>query len=355
SSRKKPSLIRESVVDTYAKENGLQQSYVNKNAAMQRWSIPDTWDSFDFAVVAGCPWRLPINLENMFKKGVFCVHPSLLPQYRGPTPVITAMLSDSRETGVTVCNYSFRRIDTGHILAQHPYTIKKGYRREDVIRDLGYLGGKLMVKCIENLDYVRMNAVPQDERKASRTRFYDDDDALKINWETMGAEEIVKLNEAFHGKHATHTIFRKKSSMTKVFLFDMYVADLSTEPLDHDFLKYPPGSIFYRRKVPYLEIPCIDGKRLHVTRLGREHRTVMTALQYVNGYLRMSGALRFLTDPVNPKVPTPGFVYPPGYTKPQLSDVYKPADDIEPQSKANSLKSQEQAKMRRLYESMCDD
>ncbi|KAJ2852869.1 hypothetical protein J3B02_003391 [Coemansia erecta] len=361
----RPKIIQESPLDIFAMENLLGRSFVNKNTEMQQWVIPDGWGTFDIAVVAGCRWRLPLTLADRFRYGVLSVHPSLLPLHRGPSPVISAMMSGSRDTGVTVCEYSFGKIDSGDILAQMPYTIEKGYRREDVLRDLGYLGGKLLVKCIENLRHVRENAIRQDDRKATYTRFYDDDSALRVVWESMGADEIVKLNEAFHGKSATHTIFRKKSEMTKVFLYDMYVADPSTEPLDPEFLKYPPGSIFYRRKVPYLEVPCIDGKRLHITRLGRQGRPIMTGLQYgrpimtglqyVNGYLRLSGALRFLTNPVDPKIPTPKFQYPPGYVEPKLSDVYKPADGSSQMSKIKDVKAKEKNKMKQLYESMCDD
>ncbi|KAJ1955181.1 hypothetical protein EC988_002022, partial [Linderina pennispora] len=41
-------------------------------------------------------------------------------------------------------------------------------------------------------------------------------------------------------------------------------------------------------------------------------RTPKTALQFVNGYLRVPGALRFLTDPVESKKPTPPFQWPEG-------------------------------------------
>ncbi|KAJ2598350.1 Methionyl-tRNA formyltransferase [Coemansia sp. RSA 1722] len=348
-------LVRESLLDTFAKENSLGSNWVNNNDEMQSWSIPEGWPKFDIAVVAGCRWRLPKSLENKFSEGVVSVHPSLLPKHRGPTPVISAMLSDSRETGVTVCEYSFDRVDSGNILAQLPYTIEKGYTREDVLRDLGYLGGKLLVKSIENIDHLKKHAVRQNMYEANYSRYYDNDDEVRVIWETMGADEIVKLNEAFHGKRATHTIFRKKDSMAKVFLYDMHVADKSTEPLDAEFLKYPPGSIFYRRKVPYLEVPCIDGKRLHITRLGREGRSIMTGLQYVNGYLRLSGALRFLSYPVEPVKPTPKFQYPPGYVKPTLTDVYSPAESQKLLATSKKHKASDRNKIKQLIESMCDE
>src|SRR3989344_6174110 len=60
---------------------------------------------------------LPGNILNIFPKGIFNIHPSLLPKYRGPTPVQTAILNDDIETGVTIIKLD-KEVDHGPILNQ---------------------------------------------------------------------------------------------------------------------------------------------------------------------------------------------------------------------------------------------
>ncbi|KAJ2396859.1 hypothetical protein GGI05_000930 [Coemansia sp. RSA 2603] len=320
---KRKKIIWKSPVNEHADHMALPVSHVNNRYEMSRWNLPSTDNNYDVAVIAGIEWGLPADFSKKFPLGVLSVHPSLLPRLRGEEPVLNAMMAKQPVVGVTVSKYDPTGNDSGDILAQLPYKIPNGYRREEVIRDLGYIGGNLLIKCFENMEEVLKSAKKQDEKLVSYTREYNSK-VGKINWEKMTAHDIVERYRALQGKIPMYSIWRMKTIMTKVFIYDMYVADPSIPPLEKNFLKYPPGSLFYKRKVQYLEVPCIDGSRLHITRLGREHRTIMTALQFVNGYLRVSGALRMLTEPVEPKVLTPPFEYPEGYVKPELDQVYKP-------------------------------
>ncbi|KAJ1719591.1 hypothetical protein LPJ53_005674 [Coemansia erecta] len=316
-------IIWQSPVNEHADHMALPVSHVGNRHEMSRWDLPATDNQYDIAVVAGFDWKLPAELSKKFPLGILSVHPSLLPRFRGVDPVMNAMMVKDSVVGVTVCKYDHKGDDGGDILAQLPYEISKNYRREEVLRDLGYIGGNLLIKCLDHIKDVLESAKKQDTDLVSYTREFDEK-VGKINWEKMTAHEIFERYRALQGKIPMYSIWRMKTIMSKVFIYDMYVADPSIPPLQHNFLKYPPGSLFYKRKVQYLEVPCIDGSRLHITRLGRENRTIMTALQFVNGYLRVSGALRMLTNPVQPKVLTPPFVYPEGYVKPALNDVYKP-------------------------------
>ncbi|KAJ2779795.1 hypothetical protein GGI15_003763 [Coemansia interrupta] len=321
-------VVWKSLVNEHADHFALPVSHVGNKHEMSRWDLPDRDNRYDIAVVAGFDWTLPAELASKFPLGILSVHPSLLPKLRGADPVMNAMITKFTVVGVTVCKYDFEGNDSGDILAQLPYEIPKGYRREEIYRDLGYIGGNLLVKCLEHIKPVLKAAQKQNPKFITYTREYSDK-ICKIEWETMTAHDIVERYRATQGKIPMYSIWRMKTIMSKVFIYDMYVADPSIPPLEKNFLKYPPGSLFFKRKVQYLEVPCIDGSRLHITRLGREGRTIMTALQFVNGYLRVSGALRMLTSPVQPKLLTPPFVYPKGYVKPELDQVYKPNESDE--------------------------
>ncbi|WP_232376576.1 methionyl-tRNA formyltransferase [Amycolatopsis aidingensis] len=71
----------------------------------------------DVAVVSGLSWLLPRAVLDAARIGVLNVHPSLLPRYRGPSPIQWAIRNGDRETGVTA-HWMDERIDTGNIVAQ---------------------------------------------------------------------------------------------------------------------------------------------------------------------------------------------------------------------------------------------
>ena len=71
----------------------------------------------DVFVVVAYGRILPAELLAVPPMGVVNVHPSLLPMYRGPSPVVTAILDGQRQTGVTVMLLD-GGMDTGPVLAQ---------------------------------------------------------------------------------------------------------------------------------------------------------------------------------------------------------------------------------------------
>ena len=71
----------------------------------------------DAAIVAAYGIMLPSFVIDKFPLGIINLHPSLLPEYRGASPVATAILQGSKETGVTIMKID-EGMDTGPILKQ---------------------------------------------------------------------------------------------------------------------------------------------------------------------------------------------------------------------------------------------
>ncbi|KAJ2483652.1 hypothetical protein IWW56_000216 [Coemansia sp. RSA 2131] len=268
---------------------------------------------FDIAVIAMNLRQVPMNLLKGIRLGGIKVHESLLPKYRGPTPMQTAILNEETVTGVSIIECRDSR-DDGRILAQVPYTIPPNTTYKDLSAALGHLGSRLLVKTLQNLEYTRKLAAHQDQKQATHTPVYTTND-FKIVWETMGAKEIYRKYRAFHGFVPIHTIWRRKDIMNVLLIKGMYLPNPKLPLMTEDFYNRPPGTMFFMRKSTYIEVPCIDGDRVHLTLLRVVGRTDKNAQEFVNGYLRLNGGLRMLTDPVERKKPTPKFVYPPGHPK----------------------------------------
>jgi methionyl-tRNA formyltransferase len=135
------------------------------------------WDVFIVAMYAKL---IPKELLDMPRRGVLNVHPSLLPKFRGPSPVLSAILADERETGVSIMQLT-EGMDEGPVVAQARIEIEeeawplKGSQMETL---LAQEGGNLLAELLP--DWVAGSLTPeeQDATKATYTKKFDSTDAL---------------------------------------------------------------------------------------------------------------------------------------------------------------------------------
>ncbi|MDQ5955562.1 MAG: Methionyl-tRNA formyltransferase [Patescibacteria group bacterium] len=135
------------------------------------------WDVFIVAMYAKL---IPKELLDLPTRGVLNVHPSLLPKFRGPSPVLSAILADERETGVTIMQLT-EGMDEGPIVAQARIEIEedawplKGSQMEML---LAQEGGNLLAEVLP--DWVAGTLTPeeQDHTKATYTKKFESADAL---------------------------------------------------------------------------------------------------------------------------------------------------------------------------------
>jgi methionyl-tRNA formyltransferase len=104
-------------------------------------------NNFDFFVVASYGKIIPENLLKIPKKGTLNVHPSLLPMYRGASPIETAILEDQKETGVTIMLMD-KEMDHGAILEQEFLDINEWPSKIILEKQLAEIGGELLSKVI---------------------------------------------------------------------------------------------------------------------------------------------------------------------------------------------------------------
>lgn len=104
----------------------------------------------DVIVVACFPWRVPRTIRDIPRFGCLNVHPSLLPDGRGPEPVFWSFRRGLRRTGVTIHRMD-DGLDTGPILAQHASDIGANATIVTLEADLARIGGQLLHGVIRDL------------------------------------------------------------------------------------------------------------------------------------------------------------------------------------------------------------
>jgi methionyl-tRNA formyltransferase len=140
----------------------------------------------DLLVVAAFGRIFSREFLSLFPCGGINVHPSLLPRYRGPSPVSAAILAGDTETGVTIQKIA-QRFDTGDILAQRAVALHGDETTGGLTDSLGEIGAELLADVLAPLvPGVPPAGAPQDEQQATYCRIVQKEDG-RIDWSEPAA------------------------------------------------------------------------------------------------------------------------------------------------------------------------
>ena len=131
----------------------------------------------DFAVVAAYAKIIPREILDMSHLGVIGVHPSLLPRYRGSSPIQSVILSGEDETGVTLYLMD-EKMDHGPVLAQNMYHVAQNTTYLELMEALAKVGGDLLVETIPKFLAGEIKPKSQDHERATFTKKITIEDAL---------------------------------------------------------------------------------------------------------------------------------------------------------------------------------
>jgi methionyl-tRNA formyltransferase len=112
----------------------------------------------DFAILAAYGKIIPQEIIDLFPKGILNLHPSLLPKYRGPTPIESAILNGDEETGVSIMALS-AGMDSGPIFKQVKLKLNGQESKQELADQLGSMG------AIEITDLLCSAALPSPKQQ----------------------------------------------------------------------------------------------------------------------------------------------------------------------------------------------
>ena len=131
----------------------------------------------DFSVVAAYAKILPKEILEIPKLGTIGVHPSLLPKYRGPSPIQSVILADEKETGVSLFLMD-GRVDHGPVISHQTLVINDEDDYEALEEGLARLAADLLVETLSNFAEGKMTPLPQDESQATYSKKFTSGDAF---------------------------------------------------------------------------------------------------------------------------------------------------------------------------------
>ncbi len=151
---------------------------------------------FDLAILVAYGKILPKNILSIPKHGFINIHPSLLPKYRGPSPIQTAILND-KETGSTIILLD-EEVDHGPILTQKKIPIDPTDTHESLIEKLGNLGSDLLLEALPDYLLGKIKPQPQNHIKATFTeKITKQDGKIDIN-NPPDSQTLDRMIRAFY-------------------------------------------------------------------------------------------------------------------------------------------------------------
>lgn len=228
----------------------------------------------DLAVIAAYGKILPKEILEIPRHGFINVHPSLLPKYRGASPIQAAILNGDKETGVTIMKVD-EKMDHGGIISNIKIPVSNDDNYESLSKKLAETGADLLIKTMPNYILGKIKPIPQEHNKATYTKIIKKEDG-KIDWK-KSAESIERMIRAFYPWPTAWTTWNNK-------ILKIIKTDISDTQNNHHV-----GEIFLTQNS---EIVVTCGKNaLVIKKLQLEGGTILTAKEFLNGHKEFIGSV----------------------------------------------------------------
>lgn len=257
----------------------LEESPVKKLAVQYQVEVqqPETLTDIhlpvadcELAVVAQYGLIIPKNVIESFPKGMINVHGSLLPKYRGASPIQAALIQGETLTGNTIMLMD-EEVDHGPILAQGEVSIAPDETFPVLAQKMAVEGSKLLLDTLPEYIAGRLNAQPQEHSLATYTGLLNKDDG-KIDW-SKSANQIYNLYRGLTPWPGIWCTWNDK----RLKLLTIIPAEK----------KLPAGEVLMENKKIF--IGCGE-KSIEVLELQLEGKNVMSAEEFANGYKNFHGS-----------------------------------------------------------------
>lgn len=228
----------------------------------------------ELIVVAAYGLYVPVESFELPRLQTLNVHPSMLPRYRGASPVASAILNGDLATGVTIMQLG-EGMDAGPIVAQQETAIGPEETTEELTIRLFEMGAELLVKVLPQWEAGEIQPQPQDESRATETSRLSREDG-EIDW-NQSAGYIARQVRAYYPWPGTFTHWQGK--MVKIIEASAVEAKGSGEAESGQVVSLPDG----------VGVVASEGI-LEVSKLQMEGKRAASVREFVQGYQDFVGS-----------------------------------------------------------------
>lgn len=201
---------------------------------------------------------IPQSIIELFTPGIINVHPSLLPKYRGPSPIESAIFNGDGETGVTIMQLS-AAMDAGPIYGSLTHTLTGNETKPELYETLGKKGTELLLNLLPSIIDGSLQPTPQNDTLSTYCQLLSKSDA-RIDPSSVTAMQAERHIRAYLGFPRS----RAKVADLECIITKAHVDSQQKTPID---------------------ILCRDGAFLVIDELIAPSGKMMNAESFIRGYL----------------------------------------------------------------------
>lgn len=145
---------------------------------------------------------IPSVVLSRFRQPIINIHPSLLPRWRGASPIEATILAGDKQTGVSLIELT-EELDAGPIIAQKMVFLKGNENRLQLFALLSKLGAQLFMDNLGKILSDETHTTPQNEDDATYTHKVNKQEG-QLDWE-KSADELERQVRAYLGRPGSYT------------------------------------------------------------------------------------------------------------------------------------------------------
>ena len=228
----------------------------------------------DVVVVVAYAQFLSKAILNTPRLGCINIHSSLLPKYRGASPIHYTVLNGDEKAGITTMRL-VQKMDAGPMLLQKSMPLDDKMTTRELMPLLSQLGGELIIETLQGLRSGTLKEIDQDESQVSYAKILKKEDGL-IQWASSG-RQIINQIRAFDPWPGTFVHSNK--GILKIIVADFLGEVIGTKK------NQIPGTI--NTETGDLLVRCSDGW-IKINKIQQEGKKAVSAHDFLNGLQNQS-------------------------------------------------------------------
>jgi len=231
----------------------------------------DYFITFSFGLI------LKKDFFDVSKYGGINIHPSMLPDLRGPSPIQSAILQGYKKSGITVQKMALK-VDSGDIVLQREFDIEDDDDALSIEEKVSVMASMMITESLSGLADERIIPQPQDSSKATYCKMFKKEDG-GLNWDEKAENIINRIRASVKWPIAYSFIDNNRINIYKASINKNYTID--------DFRDYENGKIIFADKSNGILVKSSDFL-INLLSLQQSGKKLLNWKDFLNGYRNLS-------------------------------------------------------------------
>ncbi|MFA5917328.1 MAG: methionyl-tRNA formyltransferase [Candidatus Gracilibacteria bacterium] len=225
--------------------------------------------NLDFIIVVAYGKIMPKEILEIPKYGCINIHGSILPKYRGASPIQESLKNGDKKTGLTIM-YMSEGMDEGDILKIEEIDVDNVDKTGDIFNKFEKIGPKLLINTLNGIVDGNIKGIPQDNSKATYCKKIEKENGY-IDFKNETSFEIYNKFKAYYNWPGIYTFFEGK----KLNLEEISIVNNTSESRQ-------TGQVI-KLENKKIGVICADNKVILIEKVKLEGKKSMSTIDFING------------------------------------------------------------------------